>query len=422
LRNTEDSTNIKPWSAFRFPNFRMLWVSGLSASVTMQIRLLGFGVWLYEETGSGIQLGLLGLVQLAVQMPATLFGGAFADQFDRKKLISITQCFSFFLITLATILLISDSLTSWHIYAMVAILGVTSTMGGPARSAITANVVPTSHLLHAVTSNTATYQISSILTPLIFSVAYKLVGLPAVFLIGVCFSLPASIIPLFINAEYGTDGSGKPLEGSMISRLWEGFTFVRNHPILPGLYIMDVGVTVVSFYREIMPLIVDKLFKQGAWAIGPLSAANSLGGVSGSFLVLFLANYRSKGMLVLYATGIYSLLLFGFGSIQFLNVHPLLLLLIGGGIISGLGATDAIGMTTRQTTVQLTTPDHMRGRAVSFHAFSAMAANNIGTFEVGFMSERIGAGNTMLLGGTVSVCVVLLVWRLIAGLRNYRYP
>ena len=185
---------------------------------------------------------------------------------------------------------------------------------------------------------------------------------------------------------------------------------------------MDVGVTVVSFYREIMPLIVDKLFKQGAWAIGPLSAANSLGGVSGSFLVLFLANYRSKGMLVLYATGIYSLLLFGFGSIQFLNVHPLLLLLIGGGIISGLGATDAIGMTTRQTTVQLTTPDHMRGRAVSFHSFSAMAANIIGTFEVGFMSERIGAGNTMLLGGTVSVCVVLLVWRLIAGIRNYRYP
>ena len=74
----------------------------------MQIRLLGFGVWLYQETGSGVQLGLLGLVQLAVQMPATLFGGAFADQFDRKRLISITQCFSFFLISFATALSITD--------------------------------------------------------------------------------------------------------------------------------------------------------------------------------------------------------------------------------------------------------------------------------------------------------------------------
>ena len=166
----------------------------------MQIRLLGFGVWLYQETGSGVQLGLLGLVQLAVQMPATLFGGAFADQFDRKRLISITQCFSFFLISFATALLITDELKPWHIYSMVAVLGVTSTMGGPARSAITANVVPTSHLMHAVTSNTATYQISSILTPLLFSLAYKLFGLPAVFMIGIIFSVTASFIPLLMIA------------------------------------------------------------------------------------------------------------------------------------------------------------------------------------------------------------------------------
>ena len=91
-------------------------------------------------------------------------------------------------------------------------------------------------------------------------------------------------------------------------------------------------------------------------------------------------------------------------------------------VVKSHGATDAIGMTTRQTTVQLTTPDNMRGRAVSFHSFSAMAANNIGTFEVGYMSAQIGAGNTMLLGGVVSVIVVITVWRVASSLRNYRYP
>jgi hypothetical protein len=276
--------------------------------------------------------------------------------------------------------------------------------------------------MHAVTSNTATYQISSILSPLLFSLTYALIGLPAVFVIGVFTSLPASIMPLFVKLEYGKDGSEERTTAPMIQRLWEGFRFVRNHPILPGLYIMDIGVTVVSFYREIMPLIVDRIFKQGAWAIGPLTAANSLGGVAGSFLVLFMANFRAKGMLVLFATGTYAILLFGFGSLQFLPDNSFLLMVIGGVIISGLGMTDAIGMTTRQTTVQLTTPDNMRGRAVSFHSFCAMSANNIGTFEVGYMSSRIGAGNTMLLGGAVSVIVVLAIWRLISGLRNYRYP
>ena len=230
-------------------------------------------------------------------------------------------------------------------------------------------------------------------------------------------------MPLFVKLRYSLmEQDKKTNEAPMIQRLWEGFTFVRTHPILPGLYAMDIGVTVVSYYREIMPLIVDKLFRQGAWAIGPLTAANSLGGVAGSFLVLFMANFRAKGMLVLYATSIYAILLFAFGSLQFLPGNPVVLLVVGGAIISGLGMTDAIGMTTRQTTVQLTTPDNMRGRAVSFHSFCAMSANNIGTFEVGYMSSRIGAGNTMLLGGVVSVMVVIAVWRLISGLRNYRYP
>ncbi len=388
----------------------------------MQTRILTFGVWLYQETGSGLQLGLLGLVQLAVQMPSNLFGGAFADQLDRRRLIAFTQSFSFFLIGLSSILFITDNLKPWHIYSMVGILGLTSTLGAPARSALTANVIPSSHMMHAVTSNTATFQISMILTPLLFSSTIELIGLEGAFLTAVIFSIPATIFPLFVNLKYNIDTNENTQNISMIKRIYEGFKFVKNHPILPGLYALDIGVTVVSFYREIMPLIVDTLFRQGPWAIGPLSAANSLGGVAGSFLVLSLANYRSKGMLVLYATGTYALLLFAFGSIQYIELNTIFILTVGSVIIAGLGATDAIGMTTRQTTVQLTTPDNMRGRAVSFHSFCAMGANNIGTFHVGFMSSRIGAGNTMILGGIVSICVVLAIFKFVSGLRNYRYP
>ena len=65
---TEDGTHsnvkLRPWSAFEFSGFRMMWLSGVSSSVTMQMRNIGFGVWLYEETGSGVMLGLLGIVQL----------------------------------------------------------------------------------------------------------------------------------------------------------------------------------------------------------------------------------------------------------------------------------------------------------------------------------------------------------------------
>ena len=409
-RSPGEQPPLRPWSAFAFRDYRILWLSSAAGLITMQMRLLVTGVWLYDVTGSGLQLGLLGAVQLAVQLPAILYGGVLADQMDRKKLIAITQSFSFIFIALMTVLAMFDWLAPWHVYAVTAILGVTSILGGPARSAITANVVPRSRLLHAVTCNTATFQIGAIAAPLAFTAVIETLGITAAFAASAVFALPASALPLLIRAKIERPQS----EGSMFQRIWEGVVYVKSHPILPGLYIMDIGVTIVSFYRQIFPLIAVKMFRSGAGAVGIMSAANSLGGVAGTFAVLYMNRFRAKGMIVIYATLAYAILLIAFGFSPYLW--------LGSLVLVGLGATDAIGMTTRQTTVQLTTEDHMRGRAVSAHSVSAMSANNLGTLEVGFMSDQIGANNTMILGGVIGIVVVLAVWRLVRGVREYRDP
>jgi predicted MFS family arabinose efflux permease len=202
--------------------------------------------------------------------------------------------------------------------------------------------------------------------------------------------------------------------GSMMRSIVDGFTFVRHHPILPGLFLLDAGITVVSFYRQVLPAIARGLFNGGAGATGVLTSANSAGAVAGSFLVLGLVNYRAKGMMVLYATIAYSLLLFAFGSASSL--------LVGAIVIAGLGAADAVSVTLRQSTVQLTTPDHLRGRTLSFTTLAAQTANNIGTIWVGFMSAWIGEGKTMVLGGVLSLIATLVIWRTVSAIRNYRYP
>ena len=133
----------------------------------------------------------------------------------------------------------------------------------------------------------------------------------------------------------------------------------------------------------------------------------------GSFFVFFTSKIKSKGIVVLYATLLYGILLIFFGLASSL--------IIGTIIIALLGASDAVGMTTRQTIVQLTTPNEMRGRAVSFHSVSAMTANNIGHFEVGVMSDIIGANNTMILGGILSIFVVIIIWKTFSGVSEYKY-
>jgi MFS family permease len=118
-------------------------------------------------------------------------------------------------------------------------------------------------------------------------------------------------------------------------------------------------------------------------------------------------------MLVLWATLLYGILLIAFGASTVLWTGML--------VVVGLGATDAVGMTSRQTLVQLTTPDNMRGRASAAHSLAAMSANGLGQAEVGFMSDLIGADRTMFLGGAVSIIVVFLIWWLVKGVRQYRF-
>ena len=403
---------LRPWSAFEYRDYRFLWLSGITALFTMDMRLLATSVWLYQETGSGVQLGLLGLIQLVVQFPAILYGGTLADRVDRKKLIAYTQLFSFAMLAALTVLVATDSLVPWHIYVVTAVLGVTSILGSPARAALTANVVPRSHLMHAVTSNAATFEIGAVLAPLAFTVAITAFGITAAFVATTIAPIPSVVLPMMIRTRGAP--ARKVEEASVLLRVWEGFKFIRSHPILPGLLIMDLGVNAVSFFRHVVPLFVDRLFKAGPGAVGTLTAANAFGGVIGSLIVLFLARYRSKGMLVLYATFGYGILVIAFGLTTSMWVAV--------PVIISLGITDAVGMATRQTIVQLTTPDNMRGRAVSFHEVSAESANNIGTLEVGFMSQQVGPRTTLVMGGVISIVVVLAIWALVRGVRRFRYP
>ena len=96
-----------------------------------------------------------------------------------------------------------------------------------------------------------------------------------------------------------------------------------------------------------------------------------------------LAAYRPKGRLVLYASLAYAATLFAFGLAEHLWLGCVLIALVG--------AADAVTVTVRHSTVMLTTPDTMRGRAYALMILAAQTANNLGTLWIGFFAGSLGA-------------------------------
>jgi hypothetical protein len=402
----------KPWGAFLYRDYRTLWSMLILGSVVLWMRILGTAQWLLEETGSAYMVGLIGVVQLVVQIPATLWAGTLADRMDRKRLMLLAH-------GATSVALLCLGVLSWHgllspimVYLGIAITAGTHMLASPARSALIPIVIPERELMVAASTDTASQNAAAIAGPLLFAFVAVTMDLTAVFLIAGSLSLVVAVLPILVRANGVAQTDQSLPEQSQLQQTVAGFRYVSHHPILPGLFLLDAGITTASFYREILPVLALGLFAGGASATGMLGAANSTGAILGSFLALLLVGFRAKGMLVLYASFAYGFILFGFGTVNNLWLGMLM--------IGLLGAADAVTVAVRHTTVMLTTPDAMRGRAFALMILAAQTANNVGTIWVGAWAGAIGAGNTMVLGGVISVTATALIWWFWKPIREFR--
>lgn len=401
----------RPWDAFRYRDYRLLWATLVSASIVIWMRILGTAQWLLDETGSAALVGFIGVVQLVVQIPALLWGGTLADQLDRKRLMGLAHATTAVVLLTLGALNSEGLLTPAMVYVGIAITAASQMFASPARSALIPVVIAKDKLMLAVSTDTASQNASAIVGPLIFAAVAVNFGLSATFLLAGGISLVAAALSVTIRAQGRAESQPDQPAQSRLQQTVAGLRYVAQHPILPGLYLLDAGITVASFYREILPVLALGLFAGGASATGILGAANSTGAILGSFLALGLVWYRRKGMLVLYASFAYGFILFGFGAAT--------TLWFGALMIAALGAADAVTVAVRQTTVMLTTPDHMRGRAMALMILAAQTANNVGTIWVGAWAGAIGAANTMMLGGVISVVATAVIWRLWRPIREF---
>ena len=401
-------------AAFTFRDYRILWVMLIIGSIAFWMRILGTAQWLLEETGSAYMVGLIGVVQLIVQLPITLWAGTLADRVDRKRLMSLAHGATGVSLVTLGVLSSTNALTPVLVYVGIAITAGTHMLASPARGALLAAVVPEGKLMLASSTDTASANAAAIAGPLLFAGIVLTADLTTVFLTAGCLAMVNAILPMLLRVDGHVAGKQGEAEDkpSQIQQTRAGLRYVGSHPILPGLFLLDVGITTASFYREVLPVIALGLFAGGASATGMLGAANSAGAILGSFIALALAGVRAKGMLVLYASFAYGVILFGFGIAT---------TLLGGMLmIALLGAADAVTVAVRQTTVLLTTPDEMRGRAYALMILAAQTANNIGTIWVGFWAGAIGAGNTMVMGGIISITATAVIWYVWKPIGRYR--
>ena len=123
---------------------------------------------------------------------------------------------------------------------------------------------------------------------------------------------------------------------------------------------------------------------------------------------------KNQGLILMFAVFGFGLCIIGFGLTNHYAIAFFCLLIAG--------MLDGISVLVRGTILQLTTPDHMRGRVSSVNSMFINSSNELGQFESG-LTYRIfgGVRPAIIFGGLMTIIVVFIAWIKAPGLRKFEY-
>jgi MFS family permease len=411
---TTDSPETNPQTAgrlaaFRYRDFRLFWLSLFVSNVGTWMQMTATNWLLYQLTDSAFQLGLNGLFRAVPAIFLGLISGTFADRYDRKRLLLLTQV-ALALLTLGLAILDSSgSIQAWQIYAFTFISAAVGSFDGPARQALFPSLVPRSVLPNAVALNSVLWKGAALLGPSLGGIAISLLGTSGAFYANAA-SFLAVVVALMMMRSYTP-----PVEKrhDFFGEMKDGFTYMYSKPIILGVLVMEAVSSVFGLDHAMLTIFASDVFRVGAHGFGFLQSSRGLGAVIGSGLFIGMGQQPAQGKILIIAA-----ILYGVGFAAF-GVAPSFWLAIL--LLAMVGATDAIWSAARGTILQLTTPERFRGRIMGLFQLSNRGLHPLGQTETGLMVPLIGARETTVVGGLlVSAVTLMIAWR-IPSIARFRW-
>lgn len=391
-------------------NYRIFWIGAFLSNVGTWMQAVAQGWLVLQLTDSSFWLGLDGFMATAPGFFLTLAGGVFADLVDRRRLLLLTQVVAgLAAVSLATLIWL-DLINVWLVLAFSMLTGSCMAMAGPSYQAMTFDLVGRQDLANAVALNSAQFQLSRVVGPMLAGL-----GLQYFDLVG-CFFLNGLSFVAVVVALQLVRFNTKPKDATKPGRrqrdfwhdLWAGVRYVRRRPrVLSLLLIAAVTSLFGAPYITLIPIFARDIFQLGPGGLAWMMGVAGAGAFCGALFLTYLGDFKQKGWFVLGGA-----LGFGFFLIAFSLATTLTWSLT---FLFGVGFMIVTAVAVINTLLHKLVTDQMRGRVMSMFILSFVGTMPIGNLLAGAVAARYGAPWTLAGSG---VCIVLFV--LIVGLTNHR--
>jgi len=403
-----------PYAALRFKEFNIFLLVRFALVFGWSMQFVVIEWQVYALTNNPLSLGIIGLCEFLPAFLLAPIAGHIVDRKEKRNLFTLCiACFS--LISFGLYWLSSETIeATWAtknillgIYGLVFFGGVLRAFFGPTIFSLIALIVPKYAYPNAATWSSSTWKGASVLGALFGGFLIAWIGVHHT--LGIIFLLV--MLALFLVFRIKRKPIlNKKIKESVKESLKAGLTFVFKDKVILGALTLDMIAVLFGGAVAIFAVFAKDILDAGPKGFGLLNAALSSGSIITMLATTYLPITKNTGKKLLVSV-------FGFGVCMIIfGASKLLWLSILALFLSGV--FDGVSMVIRQTILQIKTPDEMRGRVGAVNSMFVGSSNELGALESGIAAKLFGAPLAVMLGGTVTLIVVLAIGFKNEPLRN----
>ena len=391
-----------------YPAFRRIMIARVISTMGTWMQNVAAGFLVYQMTGSAMLVGVLGFCALGPNLIGTPIGGALADRYCPRRLVTLFSGLEVLPPLMLGIAALTGNLSVPLIFIGVIWLACVHSITSPIQQLIIPFAVP-DELRHAAVADTsAAYSIGTLIGTAAGGIIIELIGAGAAFTVNAVSNLLVALVfatsPVLQRA---CDLARASKGGNIFKGVRKGWQLQIVQTIMVGAVLFAIFVAPLQM---LMPKIaVDH--GEGAMLLGFLLGVMGIGALLANGRVRRWAHDGpSGGRTLLLGVAICATGTVLLGVSPWLATDLLLLATIGFGweVIYVAGSA----------TVQLDVPEDIRGRMVGMFFTLATGATALGSLLMGALFQDLGVAQWLVIAGLVSLAGALLIrFRLRRGMR-----
>jgi MFS family permease len=398
------AVDIRPLRESR--DFRRLWFGVGISAIGSQITTVAIPFQLYEETGSTLLVGLLGLAALVPLLIVPIYGGAVADAVDRRRMLLLSDIAQLVVTggLLANALLPNPSV--WFLFVAEMLGTAAYGFQRPARNALTPRLVREDQLLAAIAVEDVVFTLARVAGPVMAGVLISVVGLAGAYAIDIgTFAASLAAIWLLPPVPPAPDADRPSLQSIL-----DGFRYVKRRKVLLGIFLVDTNAMIFGMPRALFPAFAERL-GGGAGVLGLFYAAPFAGALLASLTSGWMMTVRRQGVGVCIAAAAWGLAiaLVGFAEAVWFALI----------FLAAAGAADFISAVLRSNILLTVTPDSMRGRLSGIELAQVAGAPELGNVEAGIVASLTSVRASIVSGGLLTVVGTVAMAAAVPALVRY---